>query len=152
MLPINLVLSLFVLHFIGDFLLQSDWMAINKSKNFRALILHVLIYSLCFIPFGLHFVIITFMCHLLTDAITSQITSKLWFVELVKVSSPLSFKGPDQMYYVIAFPEGKGPSSISGFEYLANVKGGLRHWFFVVIGLDQLVHMVTLLITLRLLS
>jgi hypothetical protein len=40
------LLVMLTLHFIGDFLLQSDWMALNKSKNWDALSQHVLVYAL----------------------------------------------------------------------------------------------------------
>lgn len=35
----------FILHFVGDYLLQSDWMATNKTKNSAACLLHVAVYS-----------------------------------------------------------------------------------------------------------
>lgn len=37
-------------HLFGDYILQSDWMAQNKTKNSDAAIVHALIYSLCFVP------------------------------------------------------------------------------------------------------
>jgi hypothetical protein len=96
MLTISLLLL--TIHFVADFVLQSDWMAINKSKRWDALALHCLIYSACFVPFyGLAFGAITFGLHFVQDAITSRINSKLWLA--------------DQ-----------------------------RHWFFVGIGADQLLH------------
>lgn len=94
-------LYLLATHFVADFVLQSDWMAINKSKNWTALLTHAFVYSLCFIWLGLYFFLLTFIFHTITDAVTSRITSALW-------------------------------------------KQGKRHWFFVVIGLDQLIHYLTL--------
>ena len=100
---------LLILHFLGDFVLQSDWMAINKSKNWIALGIHCTVYSLVFAPFyGLTFAGITFATHFITDALTSRLTSKLF-------------------------------------------QAGERHWFFVAIGGDQLIHAITLALTLRLL-
>lgn len=37
-----------ILHLIGDYLTQSDWMAINKTKSFLPAAIHALIYSLPF--------------------------------------------------------------------------------------------------------
>lgn len=98
------VLTLLTLHFIADFIFQSDWMAINKSKKTEVLLAHAGVYSLFFAGFGFKFWIITFLSHMLTDAITSRITSYLY------------------------------PRS--------------RHYFFVAIGADQLIHYTTLILTL----
>lgn len=38
-----------ILHLIGDYLTQSDWMAQNKTKDDRAAITHALLYSLPFL-------------------------------------------------------------------------------------------------------
>lgn len=110
-------LSLLALHFIGDFLLQTDWMALNKSKQWDVLAIHAAVYSVCFFWFGSLFVLMTFVTHFITDAITSRITSRLWFVHEV----------PNGFY-----------------DYDA---GNKRHWFFVMIGFDQLIHFVTLAAT-----
>lgn len=40
-----------VAHAIGDYLLQSDWMAQNKRTKDVAAVVHALVYSLCFLPF-----------------------------------------------------------------------------------------------------
>ncbi len=67
-------------HFVADFILQSDWMAQNKSKDWGALALHVVIYSACFLwcPHPAVFFAVTFGTHFCTDAITSRINSRLW--------------------------------------------------------------------------
>lgn len=118
-------LSLLVLHFVGDFLLQSDWMALNKSKQWRPLLLHTVVYSSCFIWFGLGFSVTTFFLHTATDYVTSRITSRLWFIDL-------------------NLSEAFGHTLVS-----AKVNAGKRHWFFTMIGLDQLIHFVTLAVTYR---
>jgi hypothetical protein len=104
---LSISLTLLILHFIADFILQSDWMAINKSKSNAALGLHCLIYSAVFLPFyGLTFAGITFGLHFAQDWLTSRINSKLW-------------------------------------------QANQRHWFFVGIGADQLLHYVLLALTAR---
>lgn len=119
-----MIYYLLLTHFIGDFLLQSNWMALNKSKSWNALLSHTGLYALCFLPLGLRFALATFVLHTLTDAVTSRITSKLWFMERSLMGTNLWFFKRDNS----------------------------RHWFFVVIGLDQLIHGITLLWTLKLLS
>lgn len=84
MISMNILFILICLHFVADFICQSDWMASNKSSNWDALTLHVIVYSFIFyVYFALHssfefalvFSAITAVCHFITDAITSRITS-----------------------------------------------------------------------------
>lgn len=133
---ISIPIGLLALHFIGDFMLQSDWMALNKSKNWTALAAHVSAYTATFWPLfivalGFNrenvvlFLVVTWLTHFLTDAWTSRITSWLWFMKPVN-----------------AFWNAGGKR----YEMWVPI-GGSRHWFFVVIGLDQLIHYVTLALT-----
>lgn len=80
---LTIPLSLLVVHFVADFMLQTDWQAQNKSKNNVALLRHTLVYALCFYPLGVTFVLVTFATHTLTDYITSRINSKLWAAKKV---------------------------------------------------------------------
>jgi len=123
---IALPLSLALAHFIGDFVLQSDWMALHKSKRNEVLTIHALVYSLCFLAWGWKFWLLTFYSHWLTDYVTSRVTSKLWFM--------------------------KQPWPRSAPELWETLTQNTRHWFFVVIGADQLIHMATLATTLWVLS
>ena len=114
----QIAMALLVTHFIGDFVLQSHWMASNKSKRIDALLLHVGIYSVTIsllpvifwifgmisIKNGLIFTGGNALIHLITDFITSKISSKLW---------------TEQKW----------------------------HYFFTMIGFDQLLHTITLLLT-----
>lgn len=123
MIPVSLLL----VHFVGDFLLQSNWMAINKSKKLEALTIHCLIYAACFFYWGWQFALLTFWLHFITDFFTSRLTTKLWFIELEKPTSELRY-------------------SLYDDEFIAKV-GTTRHWFFVAIGFDQLLHALSLGLT-----
>ncbi len=117
-MQIHILLLILIAHFVGDFLLQSDEMAKNKSSSWVWLSLHVLCYSGTLLilvlllevtgepdswkPF--EWVAINAVLHFVTDAITSRGTAWLY-------------------------------------------KNNERHWFFVLIGFDQLLHYAALILT-----
>jgi hypothetical protein len=88
------VLFFLFVHWIADFVLQSDKMALNKSTSNYWLGLHVTVYSLAtivlwaglFLLTGLHVSFIQyveaclalFIMHFITDYITSRITGKYY--------------------------------------------------------------------------
>lgn len=121
-----IVLSILFIHWISDFVMQTDRQAQGKSKNWGDLLDHTFNYSLIWLFFGcsyhmvLHFgeprtlpsqalifAGVTFMCHTITDYFTSRLNSKLWAAKKV-------------------------------------------HNFFVSIGFDQWLHYLQLLITFQL--
>lgn len=131
-----IVYVLLVAHFVGDFLCQSDWMAINKSKSWLALWYHVCAYMfvICLstgLVFGFRtdvpmlgaFLIVNFIAHFVQDAITSRINARLWFLPQV------------------------GGMVMSTKRIVQVEIKETRHWFFVAIGADQLLHYVTLFVT-----
>lgn len=87
MIELNFLIAVLIAHWIGDFILQSDYHATNKSKSNRVLLAHVLTY---FIP--MYCISFLFMepaiaiiwsfgnaaLHFITDYFTSRLTSKLW--------------------------------------------------------------------------
>lgn len=109
-------------HWIADFVLQTDKQAKGKSKNWSDLLEHTICYSLAWcIPlcFWLYitdnikvidlfhlwfFIFITFISHTITDYFTSRLNTKLW-------------------------------------------QQGKTHQFFVSVGFDQLLHYFQLFIT-----
>lgn len=119
----SLIYGLLIAHFIADFVLQSDWMALKKSKDLAALGVHVFVYTATIgvllpviaiagrlpIPIGGSEAVSTWVmangvAHFTQDAITSQVSARLW-------------------------------------------KAEERHWFFVCVGFDQLLHYITLFVT-----
>lgn len=127
---IYLVLGILFVHWIADFVLQTDSQAKGKSKDMVCLLSHTFTYSTIFMLFCLIYVIattpltehhftsfefvlkfslITLVCHTVQDYITSRINARLW--EQKKV-----------------------------------------HDFFVSIGFDQFLHFAQLLITFKLLT
>jgi len=99
-------LILIWIHFIADFIMQNDKMALNKRSSLKWLSIHCFIYSIPFLIFGISFAIITGIFHFIVDIFSSKVTSYLWQKEE-------------------------------------------RHWFFVVIGLDQAIHMTCLILLLK---
>ncbi len=142
---------LLVAHFIADFIAQSDWMATNKSKRWDALAIHCGVYALLvaivanwrfFVGEGTlgttplaQWFLLTFVTHFVTDAITSRVTSALWF-----------FKREDGIWTQAEYALPKhGRTIVNPFSPI----DGYRHWFFVMIGFDQLIHAYTLALTFR---
>lgn len=138
-MEINIFVALLILaiHWLADFVLQTDDMAKGKSKDNVWLIMHTITYSVVWLVLGiiavmvgitmailgyplcqecvchylyplLGFCGITFVCHTVTDYFTSRLNSRLW-------------------------SEGK------------------THNLFVSVGFDQLLHYIQLLLTFQLL-
>jgi hypothetical protein len=110
---IETLLIIIFIHFVADFMCQTDKMAQNKSKSNYWLSMHVVVYtavtmvswiilfafSLIYVPFTAF--ILIFVMHWITDYTTSRISSKLY------------------------------------------QKGDI-HNFFVIVGLDQVLHYIQL--------
>ena len=93
------ILGIIIVHWVADFVLQSDEDAKGKSKYMKNLVSHTLLYSLFWITPLLayatlsdfyhlkvnniihntfDFVVITFIFHTITDYFTSRLNAKLW--------------------------------------------------------------------------
>ena len=109
MLSLTEIFTILIVHFVADFIFQTDQQAKGKSKNWKDLLSHTGVYSLVWliIPISMYlkdyhpyrnphllpddvifytkyflpmiyFIIITFICHTVTDYFTSRLNSKLW--------------------------------------------------------------------------
>lgn len=83
-----------LVHWLADFVLQTDKMAKGKSKNWYDLLSHTSTYSVvwllgiafmwdvkhanAWISLSFKFAIITFVAHTITDYFTSRLNAKLW--------------------------------------------------------------------------
>ncbi len=85
--PFWQLVALLATHWVGDFVLQTDFQASNKSRRLDALSLHVATYTATLflaaaILFGLAaaviFAALNGALHFATDYITSRASSKLW--------------------------------------------------------------------------
>lgn len=109
MIDINTFILIMFVHWVADFIMQTRWMATNKSSSNLALGTHILVYMIPMSMFGLYFAIVNGILHFIVDYFTSRGTSYLW-------------------------------------------KKKETHMFFILIGLDQFLHMVCLLYTYKLLN
>jgi hypothetical protein len=63
---------------LADFLLQSDKMALNKSKSLYYLGQHCLVYGACFAFLDPVFGLVNGLAHFIADGLSSKVTSRLW--------------------------------------------------------------------------
>ena len=85
-MELKLIFWIFIIHFVADFLLQTDWQAKNKSSDSNALWAHTFVYSTTIAVLAIPFInevwqffflfYATLLCHTGTDFITSRISKK----------------------------------------------------------------------------
>lgn len=76
MIDITLVIIIMGLHWIGDFLLQNRYMALNKSSSNKALLTHMIMYSLPLVLINPMFALVNGILHGIIDYVTSRLSSK----------------------------------------------------------------------------
>ena len=72
------ILAIIWLHFLGDFILQTDKMATNKSTSNKWLLIHTGVYTLPLFLLGWKFALINGAAHGIVDFVTSRLTSKAY--------------------------------------------------------------------------
>lgn len=129
-----LLILIFFIHFVADFMLQTDKMAKGKSSSNRWLTYHILAYStVLLIVFGPWYALANGLCHWSTDYITSRLSSRQW----AKAASYQKVLADPE-----AHPLAKEVAAMNNVHHV--------HWFFVVIGFDQFLHAAMLIITIPL--
>lgn len=172
------IFSIIVIHFVADFVMQDERWALNKSKNWNALLKHTYTYSVVWFAIGVIyiscksnmfndmtwysdgsltlFVLITFVCHTITDYFTSKIVGKRFKDEAVftismnqsyqlgSVIKPYSNNNEYIIVNQVASP------SMGTFSYPYEVKKYNpipNLGAFTRIGFDQLLHYIQLFLT-----
>lgn len=69
------------LHFIADFVTQIRYIADNKSKDKKILLLHCIIYAIPFMYFNVMFGIINGILHFVVDYLSSKATTYFYSKE-----------------------------------------------------------------------
>ena len=75
---INTIILLLTMHWVSDFILQSDQMAKNKSSSLKWLAIHVAVYIIPFFLFGWVFALVNGVLHFAIDFFTSKLNKYLW--------------------------------------------------------------------------
>jgi hypothetical protein len=71
-MELKIVLLLLWVHFFGDFVLQTNDMALKKGKSIKWLLLHTAVYSILLLLFGVVFALINLAAHFAVDFITAR--------------------------------------------------------------------------------
>lgn len=139
-----MLIYLFVLHFIADFLLQTREMGKKKSEHFEYLVLHLAIYSMTFV-IGLvafHFINVAIMLfHVHAGAPMYSVvflnSATIWFlvtlITIHGVQDWFIWKG----YKITVYLRDKKATPAT-WKYWED------SWFYSTIGLDQLLHFATI--------
>lgn len=99
MIPVSMIIALFVCHWFGDFLFQTEYMSENKSHNSTLLVKHCILYALPFIIFGWKFALLAALFHFPIDYVSSKITHLLY--DLKQFKWFFTVIGFDQMFHMI---------------------------------------------------
>lgn len=107
-MEIMTILGIVWLHFIADFVLQSDKMAQGKSSSNKWLGIHICVYTLPFMLIGPLYAIINGALHFVVDYFSSREAGKLykkgeihWFFVVVGFDQALHFTCLFGTYYLM---------------------------------------------------
>lgn len=104
------LITIFCIHFLADFILQTEWMALGKSKEWAPLIAHIVTYTLTLLLF-----------------------SSLWMPGAIALAWSI---GNGICHMWVDF--------FSSRAMRAAREAGQERKFFMIFGIDQLLHYVCL--------
>ena len=139
-------------HFVGDFWLQTDWMAMNKSKKSWNCFIHVVIYTSCFLILTTSWKALLFIgtTHFILDRWHVILRRMIWWKNHFPTGKYPPFRLCDSTGYYDDSPY----NSAQPNRHILERYGQPRH-FFITIWLyiisDNLIHLICNLIALTLL-
>ena len=144
-------------HFVGDYFLQSDWMALNKGRNYWNCFVHVLIYTSCFLVLTTSWKALLFIgvTHFILDRFPIIIKRLIWFKN--HINPTLSYVPFDKCnitgYYDTILLESQAcPSYLNKECEINGYKPRLNYitiWLYIIT--DNTIHIICNLIALTLL-
>ncbi len=109
-IPVLLIITILLAHWVSDFILQNRWMADNKGKQFIPLLIHVCVYTVglfCLILIYSHnyllaseYALINGIVHFITDKFSSKATS--YYYAKKDFYGFFAIVGLDQMFHFLA--------------------------------------------------
>lgn len=100
--------SLLLAHVVGDWIFQTEWQAVNKRHNWRALLIHVGIYHvIVFAVLAAQFGFVEPRVYIAVAflAITHAILDRQWPVEWLMRTLRLAVRRSNERWLVIAFDQ-----------------------------------------------
>jgi len=77
-ISLKMILIILTVHYVADFILQSDWMAQGKSKKMLPLSIHIAIYTACLCLIDVRWGLLNGFVHMVVDFFTSRASSYFW--------------------------------------------------------------------------
>lgn len=85
--------SLLIAHILGDWIFQSEWMAVNKESRLQALIVHLVVYhAFVLVALGIHLgfgnseIYLLTMLLMITHAVLDRRRALGWFMRVMSIS------------------------------------------------------------------
>lgn len=129
----SFLITCFVCHFVADFLLQSRDIATRKSSEFRVLIKHL--WVIMWVPAMAYLLIIVLMISPTMIFLYKPVITMIILNALVHGVIDWNIW---KMYKT--FVKSRFPDVTADYKYWED------HWFYATIGLDQLLHALTIIV------
>lgn len=134
-----------LVHLFGDYILQSDWMAMNKSKRSFPCLVHVLLYTSCFLLLTTSWkaLLVIGVTHFIIDRWHTPLKRLIW------LKNHFHFN-PNQTYPEFKYCDTTGyyddsPYNTATPDYMVLKKYGKPRLFFITMWLyiisDNLLHL-----------
>jgi len=138
------LIAMLVTHFVADFLLQSREMGKKKSSEPKWLLAHLAIQFACFLLYGWKFALLNTLVHGAIDWHIWRLYKLSVYVRIkrsvAKLEQTFAKKEGVAAWFTEAQREQQYDHEANTWQYWED------HWFYATIGLDQLLHMITIVV------